>query len=273
MDGGIMTAMIAGGVTLLGIGVAAGVAVYQITKQARMGLKVELYREILAAVEKQGEAEQELSTKLRVLNSLISVWIAPDQFPGTRPSPNTTWAELNELVHKVQREAAELMIIIERWQIVDTRLDVFGMAFGVALRDIRAAWAPLSHSASAVLAPMEGLPVPLESPKGTVERLRTESEDLLDATSKLSSWVADFQLEVQAVLLSDLFPNPLTHREPLDPEYFVIRLDRSAEIKDYFENRTTWGLEHKVIEARTREAIAQRYPWLQISPVDRKLPN
>lgn len=258
MDNGIIAALIGAGVTLIGIGMAAAVAVYQILKQARMGLKVELYREILAAVDKQGDGERELSIKLRVLNSLIGVWLTPDQFPGIRPSPNTTWAELNELVHKCQNDGADLMIFIEKWQIVDPRLDIFRSAFGVALRDIRQSWTTLAQLVGAVIAAAPGAPIPAGPPKDALEEARKASDQLINAASKLSAWAADFQLEVQALLLSDLFPNRLAHRQPLDPEYFVVRLDQATALKDYFENQTQWGLEMKEINRRTRQAIAEK---------------
>jgi hypothetical protein len=224
-----------------------------------MGLKVDLYREIISAVEKQSDAERELSTKLRVLNSLMAVWQMPEQFPGAQlPTPNTSWAELNELFFKCQHQAADLMILIEKWQIVDPRLDIFRMAFGVGLRDLREAWTPLSHLVSAVVAAMPGLPPPQLPRKDALEKVKAASDGVLNAASKVSAWVADFQLEVQGVLLSDLFPNELQHREPLDPELFVVRLDHADKLKDYFENNTPWGMEHKIIQQRTREIIAQR---------------
>jgi hypothetical protein len=258
MDSGISAALIGAVVVLLASAVAAAVAVYQVTKQARSALKVDLYKEVLAAIANQGEAEGELSTKLRVLNSLIGVWLSPEQFGGFRPTPNTTWAELNELVYKCQGQGADLMILIERWQIVDPRLDLFRMAFGVALRDIREAWQPVSALVGGVVPAIAGAPPPELPPKETLERLKAANERVINAASKLSAWVADFQLEVQAVLLSDLFPNRLTHRQPIDPEYFVIRLDRFDALKDYFENRTPWGLEMKAINEQTRRLIAER---------------
>lgn len=259
MDSTIIAALIGAGVAVLGSGAAAAVATYQVTKQVRSGLKVELYREILGTIEKQGDAERELSTKLRILNSLIGVWLRPDQFPGDRPSPNTTWAELNDLFHKCQTDGADLMIFIEKWQIVDPRLDVFRLAFGVALRDLRKAWHPLAQAVGAVVAAMPGTPVPALPSKESLEAVLKVSDDLINAASKLSAWAADFQLEVQALLLSDLFPNKLTHRVPLDPEYFVVSLDHAEALRDYFENRTPWGLEMKVINERTRQLIAQRH--------------
>jgi hypothetical protein len=258
MDSVITAALIGAIVALVGWGVAGAVAVYQVTKQARSALKVDLYKEVLSAVANQGEAERELSTKLRILNSLFGVWLSPEQFGGLRPAPNTTWAELNELVYKCQGQGADLMILIERWQIVDPRLDLFRMAFGVALRDIREAWQPVSELASAVVPPIAGAAPPELPPKETLQRLKASNEGVINAASKLSAWVADFQLEVQAVLLSDLFPNRLSHRQPIDPEYFVIRLDRFDALKDYFENKTPWGLEMRVINEQTRRLVAQR---------------
>jgi hypothetical protein len=197
MDSGIIAALIGGAIALLSIAVAAGVAVYQITKQARMALKVELYREIISAIEKQSGAERDLSTKLRVLNSLIAIWQAPEQFRGIQlPTSNTSWSELNELCFKSQYEAAELMILIEKWQIVDPRLEVFRMAFGVGLRDLREAWTPLSHMLSAVVPPMTGTPTPELPPKDALEKLKFASDGVLSAASKISAWAADFQLEL-----------------------------------------------------------------------------
>lgn len=241
MDAGIIAALIGAAVTLLGIGVAAAVAVFQVTRQARSGLKVDLYKEILRSVADQGDAEGQLSMTLRVLNSLIPVWLAPEQFGGVRPIPNTSWAELNELAYRCQGQGADLMLLIEKWQIVEPKLDLFRMAFGVALHEIREAWQGVSALLGAVVPPIAGSPQPPVPPKETLERLNTANVALITAASKLSAWVADFQLEVQAALLSDLFPNPLAHREPSDPEYFVVRLDRYETLKDYFENRTAWA--------------------------------
>lgn len=258
MDSGVTAALIGAAVALFGSAVAATAAVHQVTKQARSALKVDLYKEVLAAVANQGEAKRDLSTKLRILNSLIGVWQSPEQFGGLRPAPNTTWAELNELAYRCQAQGADLMILIERWQIVDPRLDLFRMAFGVALRDIREAWQSVSVGVSAVVPPIAGAPHPELPPNETLERLKAANEGVINAASKLSAWVADFQLEVQAALLSDLFQNRLSHRQPIDPEYFVIRLDSFDALKDYFENKTAWGLEMKAINERTRRLIAQR---------------
>ena len=225
--------------------------------QARSGLKVELYKEFLRAVADQSDAEAELSTKLRVLNSLIGVWLSPEQFGGFRPTPNTNWAELNDLASKCQGQGANLMILIEKWQIVEPRLDLFRLAFGVALHEIRATWQAVSVLAGAALPPVGSGPLP-QVPNEALQGLRAANEALINAASKLSAWVVDFQLEVQAELLSDLFSNSLTHREPIDPEFFVVRLDQYDALQDYFENRTAWGLEMKAINERTRQIIAER---------------
>ena len=61
MDPSLVGALVGAGVSIVATGVAAVVAVYQVTKQARSGLKVELYKDFLRAVADQSDAEAELS--------------------------------------------------------------------------------------------------------------------------------------------------------------------------------------------------------------------
>jgi len=265
MDQTFAVGLIAATAGLIGVIVTVAAAAYHITKQARMSLKVELYREIIDAIEKQSDAERELSTKLRIVNSLISVWLQPQQFGGFLPAPNTSWAELNGLYYRSQSEGADLMILLEKWQIVDPRLELFRLAFGAALHDIRIAWEPLSQSVGSVVPPIPGAPTPPMPPGEVLERVRTASESFLDAVAKLSSWAADFQVEMQVLLLSDLFPNSVTHRKPLDPDYFVVRLDRFEEQKRHFLNETAWGREMKEINERTSAEFASRGAALSAS--------
>jgi len=150
------------------------------------------------------------------------------------------------------------MIIIERWQIIDPRLHVFRLAFGSAVHDLREAWAPLSRILSTVVPPVVGGEVPQPVGKLVLGDVKVASTQVIDAASKLSAWVADFQLEMQALALSDLFKNPVVHREPLDPDYFVVRLDQAKALTDYFEKHTGWGREIAAINARTKAIIAQR---------------
>jgi hypothetical protein len=258
MEGELLGAVIAAAVALFGIGVTAAVAVFQITKQARMGLKVELYREALSAIDSQGDTERELSTKLRVLKSLISVWQKPEQFGGIRPNSTTSWSEFHDLSYKAQGEAAELMILIEKWQIVEPKLDLFRLAFGSASHDLRQAWMRLEQPLGAIVATVPGGPIPQQPPKEALDVATEAIDSVLNAASTLSSWVADFQLEMQSLLLSDLFKNDLKHREPLDPQFFVVRLDRYDSQKDHFLNRTAWGREMQAVNARTKAEIAQQ---------------
>lgn len=258
MDPTLLVGLIGAGAALAGAGVTAVAAIYAINRQTRMALKLELYREALQAIDKQSDSERELSTKLRVLNSLINVWEEPEKFGGLRPAPNTSWSELHELFYRCQGEGADLMIIIERWQIIDPRLHVFRLAFGSAVHDLREAWAPLSRILSTVVPPVVGGEVPQPVGKLVLGDVKVASTQVIDAASKLSAWVADFQLEMQALALSDLFKNPVVHREPLDPDYFVVRLDQAKALTDYFEKHTGWGREIAAINARTKAIIAQR---------------
>ena len=258
MSEGLVGVLIGAAAALIVAAIAAAAAVYQITKQARMGLKVELYREALAAVEAQGDAERALSTKFHILKSLIQVWQRPEQFGGIRPNASTSWAELHDLSYKAQGEAAEMMTLIEKWQIVEPKLDVFRLAFGSASHDLREAWMRLSQVVGRVVPTVPGGPAPPQPSTETLDATAAAIDPLLNAASRLSAWVADFQLEMQALLLSDLFPNELQRREPLDPRFFVVRLDRYAALKEHFLNETAWGREMQAVNERTKKEIAEQ---------------
>ena len=259
MSDGVVGALIGAGVALLVAGFAAVVAVYQITKQARMGLKVELYREVLTAIGSQGDAERDLSTKLAVLGSLIALWLRRHEFGGSRPNPSTSWAELHDLSFKAQMEGAELVCLIEKWLIVDPRLDIFKLAFGSALHDMRQAWASLSDTLGAVVPIVPGGPFPSEAPDDTLEAVGAAIQRFQNSLSKLGAWAADFQLEMQCLLLSDLFDNEPSHRVPLDPQLLVVRLDQYVMLKAYFMQQTAWGREMRAVEERTKAEIAKRF--------------
>ena len=73
------------------------------------------------------------------------------------------------------------------------------------------------------------------------ESIRTLGASLTDTLSTFGSYIYDMQIEMQNLLLGDLFPYRVPLRQPLDPKYVVVRLDRSDELKAYFETQTPYG--------------------------------
>lgn len=138
--------------------IAAGAAVHQIARQARLRLKLEIYREILGVRTEHADAIREISTKLHILKSQVGIWAEPHRFGGICPSPNVSATELNMLVHNVLMKAADISILTEQWQIIDSRLDLFRLAMGSAAHDLRAEWVPFFQSAMTVLPPDAGKP-------------------------------------------------------------------------------------------------------------------
>ena len=68
----------------------------------------------------------------------------------------------------------------------------------------------------------------------------------------LGACLSDFQVEMQNILVGGLFESRIAYRSPIDPTSKVIRLDRSVELKRYFENETKWGRHLKQVDEELR---------------------
>jgi hypothetical protein len=61
-------------------------------------------------------------------------------------------------------------------------------------------------------------------------------------------------IEMQMVLLHELFEKSVKRCIPINPKYKVIRLDQYDELMAYFDT-TPWGIHQKEIDAQVREAL------------------
>ena len=95
--------------------------------------------------------------------------------------------------------------------------------------------------------PLEGhpwSPPQAEDYEALMSRIKGE----IHHTNLLSAWVGDFQVEMQALLLGELFANKVDRRDPPDPDQFCIRLDRYDEIQRRLAS-TEWGKRAVEMEA------------------------
>ena len=70
-----------------------------------------------------------------------------------------------------------------------------------------------------------------------------------DLAINIGMCVEDLFVEMQNLLLSDLFKTRATHREPIDPALMVIRLE---EIEQHLSTQTAWGQQVATCEAQAR---------------------
>ncbi len=151
----------------------------------------------------------------------------------------------------------EIMFLIERYQIVDPRLDIFRTAISVAHYDLMEAFMPLFSFL------LEILPAEIPLPDGSYKTVNIiipsddqvhELEKLVNAYNSASddmgSYLYDLNVEIQNTLLNNLFPNKAPRRKPLDPRFKVISTEAEEidRLRKYFEEDTNWGKRKKQTE-------------------------
>jgi hypothetical protein len=268
MDGGLTGALIDGGATIVAAAIAAGIVFIQIGRQARdaieqsrhsegLKLKLEIYREITRICAAQEDASTSFNTKVRLLATQAAAVLELGD-DAKMPPPNTNWQELLALADEVHRASVAVITLIEQWQIVDPHLDLFKLAMVAGLHDVREAWWPFVMGAAPALPPANVNNGTWRPANEQAQIVRDSGNAVLGYAETVQSWVSDFQVEMQSLLLGELFGRKALPREPLDPRMFAVRLDRYDELKRYFENETAWGRHAKAVNANVAAAVQQR---------------
>lgn len=264
MDPQILAALIAASATLFtGVG-AVAVVVWQIGKQgrlaveqsalnARIGLKLDVYRSVAGECEKQQDCINPILVGLAALK-----WRLPSHFDESefRYPLGFTAQQVNEWVHKIQVGSADLLILIERWEIIDPRLDLFRTAVNSASYNLRLAYDASCDFFRRVLPPREDQAA--WSPnEDEAQQLLAHLPALESASYELSAYLHDLRLEMQNLLLSELFDTRVPIRVPNDPAQLAVRLDQYEQLTQHFRLNTPWGRHFEAVnEEARRSAIA-----------------
>ncbi len=250
------------------------VVVWQFGAQARkaieqnrinegLKLKLRVYEEILQGCSAAIDAETSLSNLVLMFQTDVE---AAHQFPppnGVYRTPAARMPAYLEADRRFSDATIDVVLLTERWQIIDPRIDLFRFALLSAMhghREASAAYFPFA---------MDAMPLELPGPPGQPPQLRVWtppdlhrtqalSTALFDAVKTCESYVADMQVEMQNLLVGGLFESRIAPREPLDPKYVALRLDRYEQLKAHFENDTPWGQSNKrIIENERRRLVVE----------------
>lgn len=263
----VATAVIGAIVVIKQIGKQARLAIYQNTRHEASKLKLQIYEEFLKVASAATEAEANLSAYVR--NFITSLTFAQDAVRHGYPIriPDERAPELNRLHSEVGHHAAELAFFTERWQIVEPRLDLFQAAINSAAHDIFHAF-HLYFEVAMRLMPTEiegqtqpGATFPWSPPddKAFADLVRLGNA-LLDCLMDFQCYIADFQTEMQPLLLSELFANAVQPRRPLNPEAVVVRLDDYDRLIHFFTEETPWGKTMQQTNAEVAAHFGVDYP-------------
>lgn len=266
----MLEAIIGAVATVLVGTLGALVVVWQIGQQARSAidqnrlneaqkLKLRVYEDVVRVCSDAATATGRLSTFIQSFQTMVGVWHDARAKGISLSPPKARVPELLKLNSKFSEANIELMLLTERWQVVDPRIDLFRHAINAALHDYREAQHPYLQFASRAM--------PMDHPNDPTKLLPWTAPDpivtdqmsvrLLEALQTCGSYLADIQVEMQNLLVGDLFGHRIAPRAPLDQKFVVVRLDAYDRLKNYFETESNWGQHSQRIFAEVRDRLAK----------------
>jgi hypothetical protein len=257
----VRTALISGVATVTAASIAATMVVWQIGKQAqnairqsshseRIKLKLQLYNEISEVVRLAGRRELDFSSYISkfAIEAMYYQAAVDAGLKGRVPSARAP--VMMEVKNNFRIQAAELLHVIEEWEIIDPRLNIFKTAFNVAVHDVEQSFQSYLSAVMHVYPvefpdghPNKGELAPWQPPSpGRLQDIKALGEHVWDKLLTFGSYLFDFRVEIQNLLMQDLFDNRATPRVPIDPKYVVVTLENAAELERVFA-QSPWGLE------------------------------
>jgi hypothetical protein len=232
-------------------------AIAQNRENERTKLKLKIYEDIVAICAQASDAEITFSGYIRSYLMNVSIARSLQKQGQSYSIPRERFPEMNELNSAASRSAIGVISTVERWTVIDPRVDIFRVAMSVALHEVQEAFTgkfvpavirtmPIQHPQTGELFPWS------PPPDQVIEELDSLGNGVIDALGLIGNVLFDFQVEMQNLLLGELFSGRAERRDPLDPKYIVTRIDRHGELLKQFETQTAWGLHKAEIEARVR---------------------
>lgn len=265
--------------TTIGVGLlAACVVLWQVhtQKQNELELQAENYRNEYR-LEVYKEFASEIGRSMTTLgraqgygsNAVLALEIAMHarSLGVTQPAPaNQRSSEFLAVFQGVSSAGIAVIRLIEKYLIVEPRLEIFKVAVNVALTDIHASFQPLLNvfhrvlpvdiQAEQAMAVMNNRPITAAE----MQELRLAADNWASAVSDLGAYLDDLGIELQTALLGTLFKSELPRRTPLDPRHRVVALDTRtiSEVRNFFENDTAWGRAAQVAKESVATEVAAR---------------
>lgn len=209
-------------------------------KASRDQQKLEIYKAILADIDAATEAQIDVSAY--VTGATMGLRIQADMLPiNPNWPPVTQRVQKFEALHYAQSAAlSKLHRFIEQWAIIDPRLHAFGMAFGYQHHQVSEAARAMSDAFRSTLPTdipdQPGAIFPYTPPqKRHLDQVSTAADRYNHESGLVGSYISDFNIELQPLLLGHLFGRNIVRRDPPDPSQFAIRLDRHRQIIRHFK--------------------------------------
>jgi len=232
-----------------------------VAENERRRIRAAMYEDAVGICRELADTSIELSNALRMMALQLLAASQAAEHGQQITLPDARFPALLASYGRFSDATIKAIILIETRRIVDPRLIVFRSALSVVLHDTRkivhgefAAWVmpniPTDNPAGGVF--------PYQAPTtvraGQISQL---CQRVIDSLGDATAYSEDLLVELQNLLLGDLFKSPVPARTPIDRAKRAVTLAQSEELEGWFRTTTDWGRELNRIEA---EAIANFAP-------------
>jgi hypothetical protein len=255
--------------TVLAASIAAYVVFKQIGRQALNAinqnrineatkLKLEQYRAFVDLTRAAGDEAMDLMSRIARFTGALNARLALPAAAQRGSPPPDRFDALAQRFEAINNRCIAIISWVERWNIIDPRLDLFQRATNVALHDIMEAQIPYSMTALRVMARNmpDGALIWDEPTEQDAAAIQALGQTLSDRLMTLSNYLHDFDREMQNLLLGELFQHQLSPRRPMDPRMTVVALSRYDQLMRHFNEETPWARARLEANARVREQLA-----------------
>jgi hypothetical protein len=268
LDPSVRAPIISAAATCLAALLGFGGVIFTIGRQGRNAInantaneqlkrKIEIYEQVLGTTRRADEISVALTGFLNNFTLTLDLIRVSEDLGRQWQPPTARYPQYSELLSEAYAAFTGVITLIESWHIIEPKLDVFRYAISMGMRELTTVVRPIPDPL------IYAMPAPRHEEKWEfpdpqrLEVIKRRVEMEVNAISRLSCWVGDFKIEMQILLLSDLFRKPVERREPEDPDFFCIRLDRYGEIMRTI-GQTDWMAEKTRFEAEARARFLEK---------------
>lgn len=247
--------------------IAATVSVIVILLQMRKQRELTLKQQIettkaelrLDAYREFQKLYAELNASQRVAVEIRSMFIALQQnAKGMQESIPVTPIQYREptfrtSLNKLTNNVVQLIFFLERHAPLLPGFEIFKLAFGTALSEMNNGYAKLQ--------PVLLKWLPIDNPNygsqpnapqfihcptittNAVSEFSNAMESMLKPIGLFECWASDFSIDLQNHLLGEYADQHVLHREPIDPDFFVVTSEpkQRDSLTKYFMEKTEYG--------------------------------
>ena len=231
-----------------------------IAENERRKLKAAMYEDAVKVARELVDSAIALSTPIRITALQVRTVAAAAAEGRQFMPPQTSVPDVLQKWSAAQEAVVRFIFLVEERRFIDPRLLVFRSAMNSVAHDAREAmdgnlFVRLVDVVQHQLhnGDLSQYVPPIE----TAEHFNSASERLLSALQDMQCYAEDFLVELQNILLGDLFGNAVSHRAPIDPNSKVVSLANFDDLEVWFNNSTPWGRHCAAVEAETRQRFGQ----------------